>query len=261
MLLPTVKIVDMKGELRSGNGGDISAELRDELAENIVRGEQSILFLNRRGTNKLICCGDCGFIYKCPNCSVSLTYHSSKKRLMCHYCGYSRRVDDRCPECGGTLSFLGSGTQLIEEELHELFPEVPVLRMDIDTVKAAGTHEALLEKFYAGKIPIMIGTQMVTKGLNFENVTLIGVLSADQSLYCGDYRSGERTFSLITQVVGRSGRGSKVGRAIIQTYTPDNEIIKLAAMQDYESFYESEIQLRRLQMTPPFAEGIPRSLQ
>ena len=210
MLLPTVKIVDMKGELKSGNGGNISAELRDELAENIVRGEQSILFLNRRGANKLICCGDCGFIYKCPNCSVSLTYHSSNKRLMCHYCGY----------------------------------------------KAAGTHEALLEKFDTGKIPIMIGTQMVTKGLNFENVTLIGVLSADQSLYCGDYRSGERTFSLITQVVGRSGRGSKVGRAIIQTYTPDNEIIKLAAMQDYESFYESEIQLRRLQMTPPFADII-----
>lgn len=256
MLLPTVKIVDMKGELKSGNGGNISAELRDELAENIVRGEQSILFLNRRGANKLICCGDCGFIYKCPNCSVSLTYHSSNKRLMCHYCGYSRRVDDRCPDCGGTLSFVGAGTQLVEEELHELFPEVPVLRMDIDTVKAAGTHEALLEKFDTGKIPIMIGTQMVTKGLNFENVTLIGVLSADQSLYCGDYRSGERTFSLITQVVGRSGRGSKVGRAIIQTYTPDNEIIKLAAMQDYESFYESEIQLRRLQMTPPFADII-----
>ena len=256
MLLPTVKIVDMKQELKSGNGGNISAELRDELAENIVRGEQSILFLNRRGANKLICCGDCGFIYKCPNCSVSLTYHSSNKRLMCHYCGYSRRVDDRCPDCGGTLSFVGAGTQLVEEELHELFPDVPVLRMDIDTVKAAGTHEALLEKFDTGNIPIMIGTQMVTKGLNFENVTLIGVLSADQSLYCGDYRSGERTFSLITQVVGRSGRGSKVGRAIIQTYTPDNEIIKLAAMQDYESFYESEIQLRRLQMTPPFADII-----
>lgn len=256
MLLPTVKIVDMKQELKSGNGGNISAELRDELAENIVRGEQSILFLNRRGANKLICCGNCGFIYKCPNCSVSLTYHSSNKRLMCHYCGYSRRVDDRCPDCGGTLSFVGAGTQLVEEELHELFPDVPVLRMDIDTVKAAGTHEALLEKFDTGKIPIMIGTQMVTKGLNFENVTLIGVLSADQSLYCGDYRSGERTFSLITQVVGRSGRGSKVGRAIIQTYTPDNEIIKLAAMQDYESFYESEIQLRRLQMTPPFADII-----
>ena len=256
MLLPTVKIVDMKRELRGGNGGNISSALRDEIAENIVRGEQSILFLNRRGANKLICCGECGFVYKCPNCSVSLTYHSSNKRLMCHYCGYTRKVDDKCPDCGGTLSFVGAGTQLVEEELHWLFPNVPVLRMDIDTVKAAGTHEVLLEKFDTEKIPIMIGTQMVTKGLNFENVTLIGVISADQSLYCGDYRSGERTFSLITQVVGRSGRGSKLGRAVIQTYTPDNEIIKLAATQDYESFYNSEIQLRRLQMTPPFADII-----
>lgn len=256
MLLPAVKIVDMKRELRRGNSGNISAELRDELAENIIRGEQSILFLNRRGANKLICCGECGFIYKCPNCSVSLTYHSANKRLMCHYCGYSRKVDDKCPDCGGVLSFIGAGTQLVEEELEQLFPNVPVLRMDIDTVKAAGTHEVLLEKFGTEKIPIMIGTQMVTKGLNFENVTLIGVLSADQSLYCGDYRSGERTFSLITQVVGRSGRGSKVGRAIIQTYTPDNEIIKLAALQDYESFYDSEIQLRKLQFTPPFADII-----
>lgn len=256
MLLPAVKIVDMKRELRRGNSGNISDELRDELAENIIRGEQSILFLNRRGANKLICCGECGFIYKCPNCSVSLTYHSANQRLMCHYCGYSRKVDDKCPDCGGMLSFIGAGTQLVEEELEQLFPNVPVLRMDIDTVKAAGTHEVLLEKFGTEKIPIMIGTQMVTKGLNFENVTLIGVLSADQSLYCGDYRSGERTFSLITQVVGRSGRGSKVGRAIIQTYTPDNEIIKLAALQDYESFYDSEIQLRRLQFTPPFADII-----
>lgn len=256
MLLPAVKVVDMKRELRRGNNGNISTELRDELAENIIRGEQSILFLNRRGANKLICCGECGFVYKCPNCSVSLTYHSANKRLMCHYCGYSRKVDDKCPDCGGVLSFIGAGTQLVEEELEQLFPNVPVLRMDIDTVKAAGTHEILLEKFGTEKIPIMIGTQMVTKGLNFENVTLIGVLSADQSLYCGDYRSGERTFSLITQVVGRSGRGSKVGRAIIQTYTPDNEIIKLAALQDYESFYDSEIQLRRLQFTPPFADII-----
>lgn len=256
MLLPAVNIVDMKRELRRGNNGNISADLRDELAENIIRNEQSILFLNRRGANKLICCGNCGYVYKCPNCSVSLTYHSANKRLMCHYCGYSRKVDDKCPDCGGVLSFIGAGTQLVEEELEELFPNVPVLRMDIDTVKAVGSHEALLAKFDAEKIPIMIGTQMVTKGLNFENVTLIGVLSADQSLYCGDYRSGERTFSLITQVVGRSGRGSKAGRAIIQTYTPDNEIIKLAASQDYESFYNSEIQLRKLQFTPPFADVI-----
>lgn len=256
MLLPSVSIVDMKRELRRGNGGNISYELQDELAENIARGEQSILFINRRGANKLISCGDCGYVYKCPNCSVSLTYHSANKRLMCHYCGFSRKVDNKCPECNGILTFIGAGTQLIEEELNQLFPDVPVLRMDTDTVKAAGTHEVLLQKFGDEKIPIMVGTQMVTKGLNFENVTLIGVLSADQSLYCSDYRSGERTFSLITQVVGRSGRGKKQGRAVIQTFTPDNEIIRQAAAQNYDSFYRSELELRRLQRTPPFADII-----
>ena len=256
MQLPAVRIVDMKSELRSGNGGNISVRLQNELEENLVRGEQSILFINRRGANKLISCGECGHIYKCPNCSVSLTYHSSNRRLMCHYCGYSRKPDSFCPDCGGLLTFIGAGTQLIEEELKQLIPDAGVIRMDTDTVKAAGSHEALLEKFREEKIPIMVGTQMVTKGLNFENVTLIGVLSADQSLYCGDYRSGERTFSLITQVVGRSGRGKKPGRAVIQTFTPQNEIIRLAAAQDYDGFYRSEIQLRRLQHTPPFADII-----
>lgn len=254
--LPSVSIVDMKSELRSGNGGNISIRLQNELADNIERGEQSILFLNRRGANKLLSCGDCGYIYKCPNCSVSLTYHSSNKRLMCHYCGYSQRPDSSCPDCGGLLTFIGAGTQLIEEELKQLFPDTGVIRMDTDTVKAAGSHEALLDKFRDEKIPIMVGTQMVTKGLNFENVTLIGVISADQSLYCGDYRSGERTFSLITQVVGRSGRGTKPGRAVIQTFTPQNEIIRLAAAQDYNGFYESEMKLRALQHTPPFADII-----
>lgn len=256
MQLPAVSIVDMKSELRSENGGNISVQLQNELGENLERGEQSILFINRRGANKLISCGECGYIYKCPNCSVSLTYHSSNRRLMCHYCGYSRKPDQSCPDCGGLLTFIGAGTQLIEEELKQLFPDAGVIRMDTDTVKAAGSHEALLEKFREENIPIMVGTQMVTKGLNFENVTLIGVLSADQSLYCGDYRSGERTFSLITQVVGRSGRGKKPGRAVIQTFTPQNEIIRLAAAQDYDGFYQSEIRLRRLQHTPPFADII-----
>ena len=256
MQLPTVEIVDMKSELKAGNGSELSSRLRAELEENISRGEQSILFINRRGANKLICCGDCGYVYKCPNCSVSLTYHSANKRLMCHYCGYTRRVDSRCPDCGGMLTFIGAGTQLIEEELHGLYPDTGILRMDTDTVKAAGSHDALLGKFKNEKIPIMVGTQMVTKGLNFENVTLIGVISADQSLYCGDYRSGERTFSLITQVIGRSGRGSKPGRAIIQTFTPQNELIRLAAAQDYDGFYKTELSLRRLQNTPPFADII-----
>lgn len=173
MQLPSVEIVDMKSELKSGNGSELSSRLKAELEENIERGEQSILFINRRGANKLICCGDCGYVYKCPNCSVSLTYHSVNKRLICHYCGYTRRADSHCPECGGMLTFVGAGTQLIEEELKQLYPDTQVLRMDTDTVKAAGSHDVLLNKFKNEKIPIMVGTQMVTKGLNFENVTLI----------------------------------------------------------------------------------------
>ena len=250
--LPEVRIVDMKRELRRGNGGNISSFLKEELQTNLERGEQSILFINRRGANKLVSCGACGFTYKCPRCSVSLTYHSANRRLMCHYCGYSRFVDEACPDCGGILNYIGAGTQLVEEELHLLFPGVPTLRMDTDTVTPAGSHEELFDRFRREKIPIMVGTQMVTKGLNFENVTLVGVISADQSLYAGDYRAGERTFSLITQVVGRSGRGSKPGRAVIQTYTPANETIEQAARQDYEAFFESELELRKLQGTTPF---------
>ena len=252
--LPVVEIVDMKRELRRGNGGSISERLREELQTNIDRGEQSILFINRRGANRLISCGECGYVYKCPRCSVSLTYHSTNRRLRCHYCGYSRRPDDNCPDCGGMLKYIGVGTQMVETELKELFPGSEVLRMDADTVAPAGSHEKLLDRFREEKIPIMVGTQMVTKGLNFENVTLVGVISADQSLYAGDYRAGERTFSLITQVVGRSGRGQKPGRAVIQTYTPDNETIVQAASQDYQAFYEAEIGMRKLQHTPPFSE-------
>ena len=252
--LPAVEIVDMKRELRHGNGGSISERLREELQTNIDRGEQSILFINRRGANRLISCGECGYVYKCPRCSVSLTYHSTNRRLRCHYCGYSRRPDDNCPDCGGMLKYIGVGTQMVETELKELFPGSEVLRMDADTVAPAGSHEKLLDRFREEKIPIMVGTQMVTKGLNFENVTLVGVISADQSLYAGDYRAGERTFSLITQVVGRSGRGQKPGRAVIQTYTPDNETIVQAASQDYQAFYEDEIGMRKLQHTPPFSE-------
>lgn len=252
--MPSVEIVDMKRELRRGNGSSISERLRSEISENLERGEQSILFLNRRGANKLITCVDCGLTYSCPNCSVSLTYHSFSRRLMCHHCGYTQRLDEHCPECGGTLKYVGTGTQKLEEELHELFPDTPVLRMDTDTVAPAGGHDVLLERFQTERIPIMVGTQMVTKGLNFENVTLVGVISADQSLYAGDYRATERTFSLITQVVGRSGRFEKPGRAVIQTFTPENETIRQAARQDYESFYRAEIELRRLQALPPFTE-------
>lgn len=252
--LPEVEIVDLKRELRRGNAGSISERLRMELESNIERGEQSILFINRRGANKLVTCVECGYTYRCPNCSVSLTFHSYGRKLMCHHCGFTQPLDERCPDCGGTLKFVGAGTQKVEEELNVLFPGVEILRMDTDTVSGAGGHDKLLEHFRVAKVPIMVGTQMVTKGLNFENVTLVGVICADQGLYAGDYRASERTFSLITQVVGRSGRFEKPGRAIIQTYTPENETILQAANQDYESFFHSEIELRKLQALPPFTE-------
>ena len=254
MQLPTVRIVDMKQELRSGNGGVISSLLRKELQENIDRGEQSILFLNRRGTNKLVTCAECGFTYECPNCSCSLTYHSYGNKLMCHYCGHSRTPAAVCPECGGKFNYIGAGTQKVVEELEALLPGTPILRMDTDSLSSSDSHGTLLEKFRSQRIPIMVGTQMVTKGLNFENVTLVGVVTADQSLYAGDYRAAERSFSLITQVIGRSGRFQKPGRAIIQTYTPENQVIRLAAQQDYESFYRAELELRRYSGSPPFSD-------
>ena len=252
--LPDVIIADMKQELRNGNSGSISSVLYGELEENLRRGEQSILFLNRRGASKIVTCAECGATYSCPNCSVSLTYHQGNQMLICHHCGYRRRVDPQCPVCGGELRFLGDGTERIEADLHALFPGVETLRMDADAIAMAGTHEALLQRFARERIPIMIGTQMITKGLNFENVTLVGVLNADQSLYVGDYRANERTFSLITQVIGRSGRGDAPGRAVIQTFTPANETIRQAARQDYDAFYRSEIRLRKLNGTPPFSE-------
>ena len=252
--LPPVEIVDMKQELRSGNGTDLSRPLREALAAAMDRGEQSILFLNRRGASRMVTCGECGEVPTCPRCSVHLTYHSANSRLMCHYCGHSEPLPTACPSCGGQLNFLGAGTQKVEAELREAFPGQEILRMDTDTVSATHTHEVLLGKFEREKIPVLLGTQMVAKGLDFENVTLVGVISADQSLYVDDYRASERTFSLLTQVVGRAGRGEKGGKAIIQTFTPENDVIRCAARQDYDSFYQQEIALRRLRGCPPFAE-------
>lgn len=250
--LPRVIMADLRQELRQGRSTIISQPLYEELRQNLASGEQSILFLNRRGSSRQLLCPQCGYVPECPRCSVYLTYHSANDRLMCHYCGYSQRTPKECPQCGGTLKHIGFGTQRVEEELHELFPEAEVLRMDADTVTAG--HEALLREFEEKKIPILLGTQMVAKGLDFENVTLVGVLSADLSLYVDHYRAAERTFNLLTQVVGRAGRGSKAGRAVIQTYTPENDVIQAAASQDYQRFYEGEIQLRRLRRDPPFAD-------
>ncbi|UOO36879.1 primosomal protein N' [Oscillospiraceae bacterium CM] len=254
--LPPVIIADMKEELKNGNGGIIGAVLRRELASNIDRGEQSILFLNRRGDTPLVACPACGYTFTCPRCSVSLTYHSANGRLMCHYCGYSEPSRGDCPECGGKLRHTGAGTQKAEAELNALFPGVGIIRMDTDTVTLARTHEEHLTRFREKRIPILLGTQMVAKGLDFENVTLVGVLSADQMLYINDFRAHERTFSLITQVVGRSGRGSKPGRAVIQTLTPTNDVIRLAARQDYNGFYTRELALRQLAGSPPFSDII-----
>jgi primosomal protein N' (replication factor Y) len=254
--LPDVVIVDMKKELQNGNAGTISSVLLKELRDNIGRGEQSILFLNRRGANTLIACGECGYTYTCPRCSVSATYHSANRRLMCHYCGWSEPARDDCPDCGGRLKYVGAGTQKVEDELEALLPGVEIIRMDTDTVSPAHTHEEHLRRFREKKVPILLGTQMVAKGLDFENVTLVGVLSADQMLYISDYRAHERTFSLITQVVGRSGRGQKPGRAVIQTFTPQSQVIRLAAEQDYDGFYNREIALRRLTESPPLYDLI-----
>ena len=252
--LPEVLIADMKQELRVGNGTSLSGPLRAGLAAAMEAGEQSILFLNRRGASRMVTCGECGEVPTCPRCSVHLTYHSANGRLMCHYCGHSEPLPDACPSCGGALNFLGYGTQKVEEELHAAFPGREILRMDTDTVSATQSHEKLLSRFEKERIPVLVGTQMVAKGLDFENVTLVGVISADLSLYVDDYRAGERTFSLLTQVVGRAGRGAKQGRAVIQTFTPENDVIRCAARQDYDSFYEQEIELRRMRLCPPFRE-------
>ena len=250
--LPEVLIADLRQEILNGNPGLISTPLRQELEKNLAAGEQSILFLNRRGSSRMLLCGECGYVPQCPRCSTAMTYHSANGRLMCHYCGHSEPAADTCPECGGWMKHVGAGTQKVEEELRELFPEAGILRMDADTT--AGGHEEILQTFERERVPILLGTQMVAKGLDFENVTLVGVLSADISLYVDNYRAAERTFSLLTQVVGRAGRGGKTGRAVIQTYTPGNDVIRCAARQNYDAFYESEIRMRRLRRYPPFAD-------
>jgi primosomal protein N' (replication factor Y) len=252
--LPRVLFADMKRELCAGNGTDLSALLREELGENLRRGEQSILLLNRRGASQLLSCGECGQVPTCPRCSVHLTYHSANGRLMCHYCGHSEPLPQACPACGGRLAFLGTGTQKVQGELEQLFPGVEVLRMDADTVNTANGHEKLLARFVKERVPILVGTQMVAKGLDIENVTLVGILCADLSLYVDDFRAGERTFSLVTQAIGRAGRGSKHGRAVIQTWTPENDVLRCAAAQDYDSFYEQELTLRRVRGCPPFRD-------
>lgn len=252
--LPEVEIVDMREELKMGNGLSLSVPLRHAILDTRKADKQTILLLNRRGNSRALVCVDCREAPECPRCSVRLTYHSANNRLMCHYCGHSQPTPQRCPGCGGPLKTIGTGTQKVQEELEFLFPEMPTSRMDADTVSAVNTHEKILEQFQRERIPVLIGTQMVAKGLNLPDVTLVGVLDADLSLYTGGYRAGETTFNMLTQVVGRAGRGDAPGRAMIQTLVPEHQVIKLAASQDYDGFYELEIRLRQVQKAPPFGD-------
>ena len=251
--LPEVEIVDMRQEMKMGNDLSLSVPLRHRILETREDGKQTILLLNRRGNSRALVCVDCRETPECPRCSVRLTYHSANNRLMCHYCGYSQAAPERC-SCGGPLKTVGTGTQKVQEELAFVFPEMEVSRMDADTVSAVNTHEKILERFQKEKIPVLIGTQMVAKGLNLPDVTLVGVLDADLSLYTVGYRAGETTFNMLTQVVGRAGRGETPGQAVVQTLVPEHQVIKLAAMQDYDGFYDLEIQLRRVQDAPPFGD-------
>lgn len=254
-VLPEVITVDMRSEPKANGSKAISKTLYYFLKENLENKKQSILLINRRGFNTFVSCNSCGEVISCPHCSISMTYHIANKRLMCHYCGYSVPMSEICPSCGeNAVRFSGFGTQKIEDELASLFPDARTVRMDTDSTSGRNSHERLLDSFAKGEYDIMIGTQMVAKGLNFPNVTLVGVVSVDQQLYNDDFRSLEKTFSLLTQVVGRSGRGEFKGTAIIQTLTPENEIIRLAAKQDYDEFFETEIKLRKALTYPPYCD-------
>ena len=254
MTLPQVQIVDMKEEIREGNDSILSLPLQHAMEETMAKGEQTILFLNRRGASRMMQCVGCGSVPECPRCSVHLTHHSANRRLMCHYCGFSMPLPERCPDCGGPLKQVGVGTQRVQEALEARFPGVQVARMDADVISAVNTHERILERFQKENMQILLGTQMVAKGLNLENVTLVGVLDADQSLFVSSYRAAETTFNMLTQVVGRAGRGSRAGRALIQTMTPQHQVITLASRQDYDRFFELENDLRQAKGCPPYRD-------
>ena len=251
--LPSVQIVDMRAELASGNPREISLALEDAIRRNLEAHKQTILLLNRRGYQTVAQCEDCREVLKCPKCSVPMVYHKASHKLLCHYCGSQMDPPPKnCPACGGKLQYRGFGTQKAEEELAKLFPEARILRMDQDSTAAKDAHEKLLARFADHEYDIMVGTQMVAKGLDFENVTLVGVLGIDSLLFAQGFRAYETVFSLITQVVGRSGRAKDPGFAIIQTTDPDNPVLNLAAAQDYDAFFEQEIAYRRLGLYPPF---------
>ena len=255
--LPAINVVDLREELANGNRSILSRTLHDEIEKNIKEKKQTILFLNRRGFSTFVMCRDCGYTAKCKRCNISLTYHSKENKLKCHYCGYETNNISVCPECGSKkIKYFGTGTQKLEDVIKKEFPEATTIRMDIDTVSKKNSHEEILNKFKNENIDILIGTQMVVKGHHFPNVTLVGVIAADGSLNSGDYRANERTFDLLVQVAGRAGREKLLGRVIIQTYSPENFCIECSKKQDYDEFYNVELQLRRQLKYPPFCDII-----
>lgn len=255
--LPEVLIADLRLDTSRGNITPLGGLLRGEIEKNLAANEQTILFVSRRGYNNFVSCRMCGEVITCPHCTVSLTYHrdADNELLKCHYCGYTQTVPDKCPKCGSPhLGRKGFGTQLVAEELHELYPDARIMRMDADSTSTKFSHEQILASFRAHEADILIGTQMVTKGHNFPDVTLVGVISADAALYLDDFRATERTFALLTQVIGRAGRGRRPGRAVLQTYSPENDTILKSAAQDYDGFYDGAIKLRQQLLFPPFCD-------
>lgn len=252
--LPEIIIADMRREVKRGNNSAFSLALREELKQTLASGKQAIIFLNRRGYSQKIICRDCGYVAKCKNCDVSLTYHSEENCLKCHYCGTKYRMVTECPECGGKhIRYGGTGTQRVVAELKELFPKAEILRMDNDTVSGKDGHYKILSRFARREADILVGTQMIAKGHDFPSVTLVGILDADMSLQFSDYRSGERTFQLITQVSGRSGRAGEAGKVVLQTYCPENYILRYAVNYDYTGFFAHEINLRKATLFPPYS--------
>lgn len=251
--LPTIDVVDMRQEVESGNVSSFSMSLQEKLQERLEKNEQSVLLLNRRGYSSFVMCRDCGYVLPCPNCDISLTLHMDSKTMKCHYCGHEERIPYRCPNCGqDKIRYYGTGTQKVEEELQTLLPDSRILRMDVDTTRRKGAHEKILRTFGEGQADILLGTQMIAKGLDFPNVTLVGVLNADTALNLPDFRSSERTFQLLTQVSGRAGRAEKPGEVIIQSFNPEHYAIQLAKAQDYEDFYTKEMYIRHRGDYPPY---------
>jgi primosomal protein N' (replication factor Y) len=252
--MPKMKIVDMRQELKNNNKSMFSRELYEKISLNLKDKNQSIIFLNRRGHSTFVSCRQCGYVYKCHHCDISMTYHNNGY-LICHYCGTAKKIDNNCPKCGSKyIKYFGAGTEKIEGEIKRLFPKARVLRMDVDTTRNKNSYEKIYNSFKHGEADILIGTQMITKGLDFPNVTLVGVIAADMSLNLPDYRAAERTFQLITQVGGRAGRGDKEGEVIVQTYTPEHYSIIHSMNNDYEALFKEEILMRKDFNYPPFGK-------